>query len=83
MATIQKIELPPEAMAALRKETGVITPGGPTHPRITQVCRLLVTEQARLFRWLPYTRRRALMMSSSHPTLAIAVAGPRPRRWRK
>lgn len=82
MAKIQKIEMPPEAMAALRKETGVITPGGPTHPRITRVCRSIVAEQALSAGGLPYPRRRALMMYSSHPALAVAMAGPRPRRWR-
>ena len=83
MAKIQKIKLPPEAVAALKKETGVITLNGPTHPQITRVCRMIVAEQARLFGLLPYSRRRALMMYGSHLTVAIAQAGPRPRRWKR
>lgn len=83
MAKIQKIEMPPEAVAALNKEMGTVTSNGPTHPRITRVCRMIVSEQARLFGLLPYPRRRALKMYSSHPTMAIAQAGPRPRRWRR
>ena len=82
MAEIQKIEMPPEAMAALRKETGEVTPGGPTHPQITNVSRVLVAAQALASGWLPYPRRRALMMSSSHPTMAVVMAGPRRGRSR-